>query len=391
VIDDVIIVGAGPAGSVAAALLARAGARVRVLDRSTFPRDKLCGDTVNPGTLSTLRRLGLSGQIEARGLRVEGMRLTGPRGVEVDGRYPNGLYGRALVRRDLDWLLLQHAVADGAQFESRVRVVRAIAHQSGGSRSVSGVVVRTNEGERRLKAPVVIAADGRRSTLAFSLGLAHHPRQPRRWAVGAYYEDVAGVSSLGEMHVRHERYIGVARVPGGAANVCLVQPFGPGDEPLRDPATCLTLAIGRDEALRDRFANARPVTRPVVLGPLAVDVGVQDVGGLILAGDAAGFIDPMTGDGLRFAVSGGMLAAEAALDALAHGWTGVQYRLAEARRRQFRMKTRFNRLLRTLVASPVAVDAATIGARLLPGIFRRMIAVAGDCRLDGSVQAARIR
>jgi flavin-dependent dehydrogenase len=77
---DVLIVGAGPAGSVAAAILARAGARVRIVDRAVFPRDKLCGDTVNPGTLATLSRLGLARAIDSCSLPVEGMRLTGANG-----------------------------------------------------------------------------------------------------------------------------------------------------------------------------------------------------------------------------------------------------------------------------------------------------------------------
>ena len=80
--------------------------------------------------------------------------------------------------------------------------------------------------------------------------------------------------------------------------------------------------------LRDRFAGARLVGPPVVLGPLAVEVRDTGFDGLILAGDAAGFIDPMTGDGLRFAVRGAELAACAALEALEHGWSGVHKRLA---------------------------------------------------------------
>ena len=137
-IDDVLIVGAGPAGSVAAAVLARAGARVRLLDRATFPRDKLCGDTVNPGTLAVLRRLGLSKPIDDHGLRVDGMRVTGPRGVAVEGRYPDGLHGRALVRSDMDWALLQLAIDAGARFEPSAPVRRAIVEESEGSRSVRG-------------------------------------------------------------------------------------------------------------------------------------------------------------------------------------------------------------------------------------------------------------
>src|SRR4030081_2043174 len=106
---DVLIVGAGPAGAIAAVVLARAGARVRLVDRAVFPRDKLCGDTVNPGTLARLRQLRLNEGVDQRGLRVNGMIVTGENGVSIDGRYPAGLYGRAIIRRDLDARLLQHA------------------------------------------------------------------------------------------------------------------------------------------------------------------------------------------------------------------------------------------------------------------------------------------
>ena len=116
-----------------------------------------------------------------------------------------------------------------------------------------------------------------------------------------------------------------------------------------------------------------------MLGPLAVDVVRHGVEGLILAGDAAGFIDPMTGDGLRFAVRGGELAAAAALRALAHGWRGVHARLAAERRAEFSGKWRFNRALRALVASPRAVGVAAVGARLAPAVIQRVIAHAGDC------------
>ena len=117
-----------------------------------------------------------------------------------------------------------------------------------------------------------------------------------------------------------------------------------------------------------------------MLGPLAVDVVRDDIAGLLLAGDAAGFIDPMTGDGLRFAVRGGELAAAAALDALEHGWNGVHARLRASREREFASKWRFNRTLRTLVSSRAGVRAASVGARFAPGIVRRLIVEAGDAK-----------
>src|SRR6266853_6968686 len=161
---DVLIVGAGPAGTVAATVLARNGARVRIVDRARFPRDKLCGDTVNPGTLALLRRLNMADRLEARGLPVAGMIVTGADGVAVESSYPDGLQGRALVRRELDWSLLQQATAAGAEFEPWTTVRRADVEPDGSGVVVTGVAVND---DRTIPARVVIAADGRHSTLAF--------------------------------------------------------------------------------------------------------------------------------------------------------------------------------------------------------------------------------
>jgi flavin-dependent dehydrogenase len=246
----------------------------------------------------------------------------------------------------------------------------------------------TDGHETPIHARITIAADGRHSTIAFGLGLGFHPTRPRRWAVGAYFEGFMHelrsdlgqtLAQQGEMHVRRGHYIGIAPVPGGLTNVCLVKPSGPGDPSLADPAALLLNTLAGDPLLRDRSAGARLVSAPVVLGPLAVDVRDAAPAGLLLAGDAAGFIDPMTGDGLRFATHGAELAAAAALQALEHGWNGVHARLSSTRRAAFGSKWRFNRGLRALVASPHAIDAAALGARMVPGMLRAAIARAGDC------------
>jgi flavin-dependent dehydrogenase len=376
---DVIVVGAGPSGAVAATVLARAGVRVRVLDRATFPRDKLCGDTVNPGTLAILRRLRMADGLETAGLRIDGMLVTGAGGQSIDGRYPNGLHGLSCARRDLDWLLLQDAIGAGVVFDEGVAVRGAVVGSRDGSPAVEGVRLGTNGSTHTLSAPVVIAADGRRSMLAFSLGLARHPVAPARWAIGAYFPSPAASNGVGEMHIRPGGYIGVAPLPGGVTNVCLVQPSQPGDRAFGNPAALLKTVLAGEPVLRTRFEGLDPVGRPVVLGPLAVDATGRAIDGLILAGDAAGFVDPMTGDGLRFAVAGGELAAGAALQALSHGWTGVHERLVRARWREFGAKWRFNRALRALVSSPFALRGATAVARVAPGVVRTLIVRAGDC------------
>jgi flavin-dependent dehydrogenase len=318
----------------------------------------------------------MADRLETRGLAVAGMIVTGVDGVAVETAYPHGLLGRAIVRRELDWSLLQHAIAAGAEFEPLTSVRRALVEENGDGVAANGVVVND---DRTIRAHVVIAADGRHSTLAFGLGLAKHPDHPRRWAIGAYFENVSGLSSFGEMHVRRHSYIGVAAVPGGLTNVCLVKPSTGPDVTFRDPEVLLRRELARDPILRERFTAARLVTPPVVLGPLAVDVSPAAIPGLLLAGDAAGFIDPMTGDGLRFAVRGGELAARAALHALAHGWSGVHGRLERERRSEFATKWRFNRTLRTFVSSPAAIRIGEAVALLAPSALRAVVRRAGDC------------
>ena len=375
---DVLIVGGGPAGAIAALVLARAGVDVTILDRAVFPRDKLCGDSVNPGAMALLARHGLAGEVEAEG--IAGVGHAGHR------------TWRCRRSRRLPWRRRRavHATATSTGSCSTRRFAPACtgARRSRRTPLVAGV----NAGSARDRprrahaqaapsprpARVVIAADGRRSTVAFALGLARHPQRPRRWAIGAYFEGVTGLSDVGEMHVRRGHYIGVAPVPGGLTNACLVVPesrgafdrLGTRRRP-RSRACATTRASGRGSSAARR---ATPVT---MLGPLAVDVDSAGVEGLLLAGDAAGFIDPMTGDGLRLAMRGGELAAAAALESL-EGQVDAHVRLTERRRSELGTKLRVNRLVRSLVARPGGVRTAAACASVWPSLLARLIAYAGD-------------
>ena len=115
-----------------------------------------------------------------------------------------------------------------------------------------------------------------------------------------------------------------------------------------------------------------------MLGPLAVDAVGAGAPGVLTAGDAGGFIDPMTGDGLRFAFRGAELAVEAALGAFSDGTVDAAAWLDAARHREFAGKWRTDRALRALVASPRAVAWAARGARLCPALVRHLISAAGD-------------
>jgi flavin-dependent dehydrogenase len=380
---DVIVSGAGPAGTLTATMLARGGARVVLLDRETFPRHKLCGDTLNPGGIGLLREAGLADAIEARGLALDGMVVTGASGVSIRGTYGPGLVGRAWPRRHLDAHLLAAAASAGVDVRTGVRVLAPLLDAGG---RVQGVRVRNPGGaEERLGARWTVAADGRRSPLALALGLVVHPQRPRRWAIGTYAEGVAGLGSHGEMHVRDGHYIGVAPGEHGLANLCVVSASR---QHMHDPRARLWQIVRHDPVLRDRVQRARQVAPVVTLGPLAVDARAAGVPGLLLAGDAAGFVDPMTGDGLHLALRGGQLAARLLLARWTTPDRALVRDLERARRDAFGNKLRFNRALRTLVAWPMGVRLGAVGASLAPGLLRRVIATAGDVPCHAGIAAA---
>ena len=386
---QVVVVGGGPAGSLTALLLARAGVRVRLVDRDAFPRNKLCGDTLNPGALALLRAQGVATGIEAVALPVHGMVVTGPGGARVAGQYGKGVHGVALSRRVLDALLLEEAARAGVDVETGVRVTGPVwsGDRVSGVR-VAGARGAGAHGNATLEGDLVVAADGRHSHLAFGLGLSTFATRPQRWAYGALYTGVTGLASVGEMHIRTNGYVGVAPLPDGTANVCAVREWKRGMTPLGGDV--LGRAIDSDPLLAGRFAGAERVSPVAILGPLAVESRAAGVPGLLLAGDAAGFVDPITGDGMRFAIRGAELAAEAALRELATGQPAWRWLTAE-RQREFGGKWRVNRALRRLVASPAGVRAAAAIASVWSAPLAPLIAVAGDVAVARRIERAGAR
>lgn len=374
---DVLIAGAGPAGAIAARALALRGARVLVVDREEFPRDKLCGDTLNPGAIKLLAGIGLTGGALSKGLPIAGMRVTGPIG-SVVARYNDHERGVSVLRRDLDLWLIEQAIASGARFEPGLTAQSALMVSDGDATCVRGLVLRDASGAvTRMPASVTIAADGRRSAVAHSVGLGTQPRSPRRWAYGVYFPSAeAPPEVFGEMHVRAGWYAGAVQVPGNRVNVCLVVDR---PEPGHRPLELIRSFLSRDPELKRRFAALTPTGPVEILGPLAVDAETAGVPGLFLAGDAAGFVDPMTGDGLNLAMRGAIAAAEESMRVLESGdWDGAVERLNRRRSQDLGPKLRFNRMIRALTSSSAGVHAAGLAAKLAPALVRKLIVEAGD-------------
>jgi geranylgeranyl reductase family protein len=386
---DVIIVGAGPSGSAAAAILARAGCRVLLLDRAQFPRPKPCGDYLNPGCTSVLSRIGVWDAIAAASAPVAGMRLVAVDGTRAPTTFSAGL-GCALPRAALDHVLVTHAARVGASVIEEASVVCVDRE----ARQVRVTVAR-GRGKVRLEqhcASLVIGADGLSSRVARAIG-AGTPLRHGRFAVGGYLEGLPPDSgdgdrrAFGELHLARDRYCGVAYFPDGRANVTIAL----SSRELRTWRGALEVqywaALRAFPGLRDRVKSATLVGGLRATGPLAFCRRRAAVRGVLLAGDAAGFIDPMTGQGVYLALRGGELAANAVARALDGGGTTTRNLAGyeRARRRAFGSAFLLSRLLQRIAFQPGLATRAVRRMARRPDLGTRFIDAVGNVRPAASV------
>jgi geranylgeranyl reductase family protein len=349
----VIVVGAGPAGAAAALAASRGGARVLLLDRVDFPRDKPCGDGIAAHTLDVLTGLGVAGAVD--GYRpVAALRLVAPGGEAVARDLPRVAY--TVPRRVFDARLVAAAVAAGVVL--RRHTVRAV--QDDGER------VRL---DNRFSAGVVIGADGAGSVIRRSLGHPANPDGHLAIAVRGYASSPERQQLIVTTRARWPAYAWVFPIGDGQANV------GYGEVLRGGP---LSRAY-----LLERLNHLLPGLEPAALRahhlPLSTHRPPPGHGRILLVGDALSLINPFTGEGIFYAVLSGSLAGDAA----AAGPERVAVRYASALRARLGRHLRHSSFATRLTRQPWLVDAAVRAAARDRRVFGRIVDLGlGDGTFD---------
>lgn len=372
---DIAVIGAGPAGAMAALGAARRGARVLLVEKAAWPRDKVCGSTLNRDAVATLERAGLGHVVREQGaLPLEQVRFFAG-GRRADVRLPGA---KALSRRALDAGLVAAARAAGVVFCDETAAglgeLRDDAHE---------VVLRGGGGERRVSARAIVVADGLAGS--FLRGCAMFDVRAvsdGRMGVGAVADGSPTAFRLGVIYMACGAggYVGAVRLEdgrlnfGGALGRSYVQQCGgPG---AAVAAVLMEAGADGDELARELDWRGTPTLRRV-RRPVAAER-------IFLVGDAAGYVEPFTGEGIAWALASGEAVVDVALQAaagweaaLARAWARRYRRLLRRRQWQCRAMAAVlgrPRLTRSLVA---AVGAAPVLARPVVSLYTAVHEPAG--------------
>jgi geranylgeranyl reductase family protein len=367
---DVIVVGAGPAGATAAFHLAQAGVDVLVLEKTAFPREKVCGDGLTPRAVRQLVRLGIDldapGWIKNHGLRVRG----GGHQIELPwpdlASFPS--YGLVRTRLDFDEILARHAEKAGARLLERQAVTGPVLDERTGR--VVGVTAKPVDDRGRkvgdevtYTAPVVIAADGVSARMALALGLEKRPDRPLGVAVRTYYTSPRHDDDWMESWLElWEGTPGRSRLLPGYGWI-----FGVGDGTSNVGLGILNTssAFGNTDykdLLRRWLDNTpeewgyREHNMVGKIGGAALPMGFNRkphyTRGVLLVGDSGGMVNPMNGEGIAYAMESGEMAAASVVQALGRPAADQE---------------------RALQAYPAALDATYGGYYTLGRLFVRLI------------------
>jgi menaquinone-9 beta-reductase len=321
---DVIVVGAGPSGATTAYYLAQAGVNVLLLEKARFPREKVCGDGLTPRAVKALVAMGVDTSAEAGWLRNKGLRVIGA-GMRLELDWPDldafPGYGLVRQRADFDEILARRAQAAGAKLLEGVSVTGPVLDDRTGQ--IIGVTAREDGTSRAYRARVVVAADGNSSRLAVAMGLHKRDDRPLGVAVRTYYTSPRHADDYLESWL--DLWDGDKLLPGygwifgmgdGTSNVGLG---------LLNTSTAFGNTDYRD--LLKRWLAGMPQewgyveenrTEPVrgAALPMGFNRTPAYYRGLMLAGDAAGMVNPFNGEGIAYAMECGEILARVIAQAL---------------------------------------------------------------------------
>jgi menaquinone-9 beta-reductase len=326
---DVIVVGAGPGGSATAYHLAKHGVRVLLLEKTEFPREKVCGDGLTPRAVKQLIDMSVDVSPEAGWLRNKGLRVIGG-GLRLELAWPELAYypdfGLVRTRLDFDDLLAKQAVKAGAVLMTSHNATAAVFDGQG---RVAGVRVKTADGEKTLTAPLTVAADGVSGRFPLSLGMAKREDRPMGVAVRRYYRcPVKADDDYLESWLELRSRDGGDKLLPGYGWI-----FGMGDGRVNVGLGVLNSSKAYQQTnYREMLLDWLEATPPEwglgdeanadgkILGaalPMGFNRTPHYARGLMLVGDSGGMVNPFNGEGIAYAMESGQLAAEIAIQALA--------------------------------------------------------------------------
>ena len=386
---DAAIIGGGPAGCSAALRLAALGARVLLFEANTYPHDKLCGEFLSPECAGLLDNLGVTSALHAHGpALIETARLSAMDGTIWETRLPGVALG--LTRRTLDAVLAERAVAAGVELREATRVTGIGGSLPGGfvlaaeSRGADG---RTNSSS--LRARTVIAAHGKRGALDRALDRRFLTKRQPFVALKAHFDGPAIPGRI-ELHAFPGGYCGMSEIErsasqgrgssGRVANVCLlahesVLRAAADAGPERLPAF-LRWMRSQNERLDDWLGQATLLDRRwISVGQVPFQRKRPVVNDVLMAGDAAGLIVPLAGDGIAMALRGGQLAAGHCADFLSGRASAEALRrgYAAAWQREFGPRLRLGRLLQVFMLRPGWLSGGLRLLRAVPALGQFLV------------------